>query len=63
MKAAFTRTYNKNSVAVPYIMSGTSKKKTTAAQDEGTLEEEDEGGNSDENDDNVETDKMIKVGR
>ena len=62
MKAAFTRAYNKNSAAVPYIMGGTSKKKSSQNLESGDLLEEEEGEvNSDENDDNVDTDKMIKV--
>nr|XP_012147257.1 PREDICTED: replication factor C subunit 1 isoform X2 [Megachile rotundata] len=65
IKTAFTKAYNKNCVAVPYIVSGTSKKKAASnLQDEGSLEaeeEEAEGENSDEGDDSVETDKMIKA--
>lgn len=62
MKAAFTRAYNKNSVALPYIVSGTSKKKVISSiQEEGFLEEEEEEIDSDQNDDNLDADKMIKV--
>ncbi|XP_076625612.1 germ line transcription factor 1 [Colletes latitarsis] len=62
VKAAFTRTYNKNSVVVPYTVSGTSKKKA-ANEEVDTYLEENEAveANSDDNDDNAETDKMIKV--
>lgn len=60
MKAAFTRAYNKNSVVLPYVVNNTSKKKaTTNVQEEG-LEEEEEEVDSDQND-NMDTDKMIKV--
>lgn len=53
--------YNKNSVAVPYIASGTSKK-TVGLQAETYLEEEETGEvNSDDNEDDLEADKMIKV--
>lgn len=65
VKTAFTRAYNKNCAAVPYTVSGTSKKKAASnLQDEGSLEAEEdeaEGENSDEADDSVETDKMIKA--
>lgn len=62
VKAAFTRAYNKNSAAVPYIVGGTSKKKSSQNVENGDLLEEEEGEvNSDENDDNVDTDKMIKA--
>ncbi|XP_076663268.1 germ line transcription factor 1 [Andrena cerasifolii] len=62
VKAAFTRAYNKNSAAVPYTMGGTSKKKSSQnVENEGLLEEEEGEVNSDENDDNVDTDKMIKA--
>ncbi|XP_076241246.1 germ line transcription factor 1 [Calliopsis andreniformis] len=63
VKAAFTRTYNKNSVAVPYIVSGTSKKKSAQTMQDEDILDEDEGeeANSDEDDDNVEIDKMIKA--
>ena len=61
VKAAFTRAYNKNSVAVPYVVGGTSKKKSSQnVENEDLLEEEGEV-NSDENDDDVDTDKMIKA--
>lgn len=61
VKAAFTRMYNKNSVAVPYIASGTSKK-TVGLQAETYLEEEETGEvNSDDNEDDLEADKMIKT--
>ncbi|XP_012236348.1 replication factor C subunit 1 [Bombus impatiens] len=62
VKAAFTRAYNKSSVALPYIVSGTSKKKVTSSiQEEGFLEEEEEEIDSDQNDDNLDADKMIKA--
>ncbi|XP_017758699.1 PREDICTED: replication factor C subunit 1 [Eufriesea mexicana] len=62
VKAAFTRAYNKNSIVVPYIVSGISKKKAASnIQDEGFLEPEDEEDDSDQNNDNVDTDKMIKA--
>ncbi|KOC59072.1 Replication factor C subunit 1 [Habropoda laboriosa] len=64
VKAAFTRAYNKNSTAIPYTVTGVSKKKA-ALQDEGLLdeeeEEEEEEANADENNDNVEKDRMIKA--
>ncbi|KAF3423622.1 hypothetical protein E2986_03148 [Frieseomelitta varia] len=60
VKAAFTRAYNKNSVAVPYIVSDTSKKKAVSSVQEDFLVEEEEEMDSDHNDDNVDTDKMIK---
>ncbi|CAK9821609.1 Replication factor C subunit 1 [Anthophora retusa] len=64
VKAAFTRAYNKNSTAIPYVVTGVSKKKT-ALQDEDLLEEEEEEdeeqANGDGNSDNIEKDKMIKA--
>ncbi|XP_053978468.1 replication factor C subunit 1 [Hylaeus volcanicus] len=62
VKAAFTRACNKNLAAVPYTVSGTSKKKV-GQQSETYLEEEEtaEVNSDDDNDDNVETDKMIKA--
>lgn len=49
-------------MALPYIVSGTSKKKVTSSiQEEGFLEEEEEEIDSDQNDDNLDADKMIKV--
>ncbi|XP_043793318.1 replication factor C subunit 1 [Apis laboriosa] len=60
VKAAFTRAYNKNSVVLPYVVNSTSKKKAaTNVQEEG-LEEEEEEVDSDQND-NMDTDKMIKT--
>lgn len=49
---------------MPYIVSGTSKKKSAqSVPDEGLLVEgeAEEDANSDDNDDNVESDAMIKV--
>ncbi|CAK9807284.1 Replication factor C subunit 1 [Anthophora plagiata] len=66
VKAAFTRAYNKNSTAIPYVVTGVSKKKT-ALQDEDLLgeeeeeEAEEEQANGDGNNDNIEKDKMIKA--
>lgn len=62
VKSAFTRTYNKDSVALPYSVTGTTaKKKTQVSQDEGFLDDDQDDEGSDSNDDNVESDKMIKA--
>nr|XP_031827497.1 replication factor C subunit 1 [Nomia melanderi] len=60
VKAAFTRTYNKSSAPVPYIVSSVSKKKTTQAQQEDEFTEQTDEENSSD-DDTVESDKMIKA--
>ncbi|XP_033322523.2 germ line transcription factor 1 [Megalopta genalis] len=61
VKAAFTRSYNKSSMAVPYTVSGMPKKKTAQSkEEEGYLgDENSEEENSDN--DNIESDKMIKA--
>lgn len=59
VKAAFTRAYNKNSIAAPYAMSVTSKKKK--AHDEDFLDEEEDEADSNDDEDNVDDDKMIKA--
>ncbi|XP_076646066.1 germ line transcription factor 1 isoform X2 [Halictus rubicundus] len=61
VKAAFTRSYNKSSVAVPYAVSGVSKKKTTQTKEGDDYLEDGDSGEENSDDDNVETDKMIKA--
>lgn len=60
MKAAFTRTYNKESSALPYaVVQGVSKKKSKAVE-EGVDDEDEE--EEEEDDDDPTKDAMIKVG-
>ncbi|XP_076289848.1 germ line transcription factor 1 isoform X2 [Lasioglossum baleicum] len=61
VKAAFTRSYNKSSAAVPYAVSGVSKKKTTQSKEGNDYLEDGDSGEENSDDDNVETDKMIKA--
>ncbi|KAF7379273.1 hypothetical protein HZH68_017118 [Vespula germanica] len=58
--AAFTRTYNKKSGGVPYTINSSKVKKSTMASQE-NLEFVEDDINSDEEEDNINTDKMIKA--
>ena len=63
MKAAFTRAYNKSSAQLPYLTNAAAPKKKAnqASQDEGFMEgDEDDIASGSDNDD-VDTDKMIKA--
>lgn len=63
VKAAFTRSYNKNCTSVPYAMHGPAPKKKTAqaSQDEGFAEEDAPEENSDDGSENADADRMIKA--
>uniref|UniRef100_A0A0C9RS00 Gnf1_0 protein n=1 Tax=Fopius arisanus TaxID=64838 RepID=A0A0C9RS00_9HYME len=63
VKAAFTRTYNKNSAPVPFVVKTTvSKKRGQASQDDGFVDDDEEGiDGSDVEDDDLDVDKMIKA--
>ncbi|XP_012276294.1 replication factor C subunit 1 [Orussus abietinus] len=62
IKAAFTREYNKHPEAESAIGGGTSKKKSKkVSQDEGFIEGEDEEIPSEQDEDDLESDKMIKA--
>lgn len=65
VKAALTRTYNKEVTPFTYSATTTTKKKKVAASDEDYLNELEEGGDQlsdddDEDDDNVDNDALIK---
>lgn len=60
--AAFTRSYNKSSGGVPYAINSSKAKKSADPSQEELIDEATEGDiNSDEEEDNVDTDKMIKA--
>lgn len=57
MKAAFTRAYQKNRPMLPYAINSNATAKKRSMQDDNLIEEEDD----EEENDNIESDKMIKV--
>lgn len=57
MKAAFTRAYQKNPPMLPYAISSNTTAKKRSIQDDNFMEEEDD----EEENDNIDSDKMIKV--
>ena len=59
-KAAFTRKYNKDGIALPYSIVQTVNKKKSSAEDF-FVEEEDEEEEDDDEKDNIANDAMIKM--
>ncbi|XP_078032825.1 germ line transcription factor 1 isoform X2 [Augochlora pura] len=61
VKAAFTRSYNKNAALLPYAVSSVTKKKTTQTKEDNDYLEDENSEEENSDNDDIESNKMVKA--